>query len=181
MVITAENSESSGYNLQQNHNHSGQTAQHRILNYDDSGGYELLGHTKDQIKTSEQINAALTAYNSFKLDGLVVGAHVTLSGDLKNQFEETNVGFDTSCKARAEQDKYHGVILFLEGLVESIPEIYALLKEIHVLLQQGVAADKIFVHLSPWASTLVEFLPPFIRRQLLLYTEPDDSSQSSQI
>ncbi|KAI5436577.1 hypothetical protein KIW84_022907 [Lathyrus oleraceus] len=111
----------------------------------------------------------------------VVGAHVTLSGDLKNQFEETNVGFDTSCKARAEQDKYHGVILLLEGLVESIPEIYALLKEIHVLLQQGVAADKIFVHLSPWASALVEFLPPFIRRQLLLYTEPDDSTQSSQI
>ncbi|KAI5418454.1 hypothetical protein KIW84_042911 [Lathyrus oleraceus] len=117
-----------------------------------------------------------------------VGAHVTSSGDLKNQFEETNVGFDTSCKkisdvvqARAEQDKYHGVILLLEGLVESIPEIYALLKEIHVLLQQGVAADKIFVHLSPWASTLFEFLPPFIRRQLLLYTEPDDSTQSSQI
>jgi hypothetical protein len=46
---------------------------------------------------------------------------------------------------------------------------------------QGVAADKIFVHLSPWASTLFEFLPPFIRRQLLLYTEPDDSTQSSQI
>ncbi|XP_050878595.1 pyrophosphate--fructose 6-phosphate 1-phosphotransferase subunit alpha-like [Lathyrus oleraceus] len=84
-------------------------------------------------------------------------------------------------QARAEQDKYHGVILLLEGLAESIPEIHALLKEIHILLQQGVAADKIFVHLSPWASTLVEFLPPFIRRQLLPYAEPDDSTQSSQI
>lgn len=99
----------------------------------------------------------------------------------KLTFFEISQKISDAVQARAEQDKYHGVILLLEGLVESIPEIYALLKEIHVLLQQGVAADKIFVHLSPWASTLFEFLPPFIRRQLLLYTEPDDSTQSSQI
>jgi len=28
----------------------------------------------------------------------VVGVPVTLNGDLKNQFVETNVGFDTICK-----------------------------------------------------------------------------------
>nr|AFK35400.1 unknown [Lotus japonicus] len=84
-------------------------------------------------------------------------------------------------QARAEQDKYHGVILLPEGLIESIPEVYALLKEIHTLLRQGVAVGKISSQLSPWTSALFEFLPPFIRKQLLLYPESDDSAQLSQI
>ncbi|ESW24208.1 hypothetical protein PHAVU_004G111200 [Phaseolus vulgaris] len=53
--------------------------------------------------------------------------------------------------------------------------------EIHGLLRQGVVVDKISSQLSPWASALFEFLPPFIRRQLLLYPEFDDSAQLSQI
>lgn len=84
-------------------------------------------------------------------------------------------------QARAEQDKYHGVILLPEGLIESIPEVYALLQEIHSLLMQGVSVDKISSQLSPWASALFEFLPPFIRKQLLLFPESDDSAQLSQI
>ncbi|KAJ0658361.1 putative diphosphate--fructose-6-phosphate 1-phosphotransferase [Helianthus annuus] len=270
------------------------------------GGYDLLGRTKDQIRTQEQVNAAMAACNALKLDGLViiggvtsntdaaqlaetfaeakcstkvVGVPVTLNGDLKNQFVEANVGFDTICKvnsqlisnvctdalsaekyyyfirlmgrkashvalectlqshphmvilaeevaasnltifdltkqicdaiqARAEQEKYHGVILLPEGLIESIPEVYALLQvikrhsywfiinlfwyslflfdmiwfqEIHSLLRRGVSVDKISTQLSPWASALFEFLPPFIRKQLLLYPESDDSAQLSQI
>ncbi|BAT98781.1 hypothetical protein LR48_Vigan06g148000 [Vigna angularis] len=250
-----------------------------LSSYKNQGGYDLLGRTKDQIRTTEQVNAALATCKNLKLDGLViiggvtsntdaaqlaetfavancstkvVGVPVTLNGDLKNQFVETNVGFDTICKVnsqlisnvctdalsaekyyyfirlmgrkashvalectlqshpnmvilgeevaaskltlfeitkqitdavqtRAEQDKYHGVILLPEGLIESIPEVYALLKEIHGLLRQGVAVDKISSQLSPWASALFEFLPPFIRRQLLLYPESDDSAQLSQI
>lgn len=247
--------------------------------YKNQGGYDLLGRTKDQIRTTEQVRAALTACKDLKLDALViiggvtsntdaaqlaetfavekcqtkvVGVPVTLNGDLKNQFVETNVGFDTICKvnsqlisnvctdalsaekyyyfirlmgrkashvalectlqshpnmvilgeevaaskltlfdltkkicdavqARAEQDKNHGVILLPEGLIESIPEVYALLKEIHSLLKQGVAPDSISSQLSPWASALLEFLPPFIKRQLLLHPESDDSAQLSQI
>ncbi|XP_038717037.1 pyrophosphate--fructose 6-phosphate 1-phosphotransferase subunit alpha [Tripterygium wilfordii] len=250
-----------------------------LATYKNQGGYDLLGRTKDQIRTTEQVNAALTACNNLKLDGLViiggvtsntdaaqlaetfaeakcptkvVGVPVTLNGDLKNQFVEANVGFDTICKvnsqlisnvctdalsaekyyyfirlmgrkashvalectlqshpnmvvlgeevaaskltlfditkqicdavqARSDQDKYHGVILLPEGLIESIPEVYALLKEIHGLLQQGVTADSISSQLSPWASALFEFLPPFIKKQLLLHPESDDSAQLSQI
>lgn len=250
-----------------------------LSTYKNQGGYDLLGRTKDQIRTIEQVNAAMAACTSLKLDGLViiggvtsntdaaqlaetfaeakcptkvVGVPVTLNGDLKNQFVETNVGFDTICKvnsqlisnvctdalsaekyyyfirlmgrkashvalectlqshpnmvilgeevsaskltlfdltkqicdavqARAEQDKYHGVILLPEGLIESIPEVYALLQEIHDLLKQGVSVDKISSQLSPWASALFEFLPPFIKKQLLLFPESDDSAQLSQI
>jgi len=36
------------------------------------GGYDLLGRTKDQIRTTEQVNAALTACKDLKLDGLVI-------------------------------------------------------------------------------------------------------------
>ncbi|XP_034675902.1 pyrophosphate--fructose 6-phosphate 1-phosphotransferase subunit alpha [Vitis riparia] len=250
-----------------------------LSTYKNQGGYDLLGRTKDQIRTTEQVNAALSTCKNLKLEGLVilggvtsntdaaqlaetfaeakcqtkvVGVPVTLNGDLKNQFVESNVGFDTICKvnsqlisnvctdalsaekyyyfirlmgrkashvalectlqshpnmvilgeevaaskltlfdltkqicdavqARAEQDKYHGVILLPEGLIESIPEVYALLQEIHGLLRQGVSADNISSKLSPWASALFEFLPPFIKKQLLLYPESDDSAQLSQI
>ncbi|CAI0374891.1 unnamed protein product [Linum tenue] len=250
-----------------------------LTTYKNQGGYDLLGRTKDQIRTTEQVNAALAACTDLKLDALViiggvtsntdaaqlaetfaaagcptkvVGVPVTLNGDLKNQFVEANVGFDTICKvnsqlisnmctdalsaekyyyfirlmgrkashvalectlqshpnmvilgeevaaskltifdiskqicdavqARAEQDKNHGVILLPEGLIESIPEVYALLKEIHGLLRQGITADKISSQLSPWASALFEFLPIFIKNQLLLHPESDDSAQLSQI
>ncbi|KAK9112370.1 hypothetical protein Scep_019889 [Stephania cephalantha] len=250
-----------------------------LSTYKNQGGYDLLGRTKDQIRSTEQVNAALNTCKALKLDGLViiggvtsntdaaqlaetfaeakcqtkvVGVPVTLNGDLKNQFVETNVGFDTICKvnsqlisnvctdalsaekyyyfirlmgrkashvalectlqshpnmvilaeevaaskltlfditkqicdavqARAEQDKYHGVILLPEGLIESIPEIYALLQEIHGLYREGVSGDNISSQLSPWASALFEFLPPFIKTQLLLRPESDNSAQLSQI
>ncbi|KAL3340654.1 hypothetical protein AABB24_029005 [Solanum stoloniferum] len=250
-----------------------------LATYKNQGGYDMLGRTKDQIRTTEQVNAAMAVCKALKLDGLViiggvtsntdaahlaekfaetkcltkvVGVPVTLNGDLKNQFVEANVGFDTICKvnsqlisnvctdalsaekyyyfirlmgrkashvalectlqshpnmvilgeevaaskltifditqqicdavqARAEHDKNHGVILLPEGLIESIPEVYALLQEIHGLLRQGVSADKISSQLSPWASALFEFLPHFIRKQLLLHPESDDSAQLSQI
>ncbi|KAL8240019.1 hypothetical protein R6Q59_013374 [Mikania micrantha] len=250
-----------------------------LSTYKNQGGYDLLGRTKDQIRTKQQVNAAMAACNALKLDGLViiggvtsntdaaqlaeafaeakcstkvVGVPVTLNGDLKNQFVEANVGFDTICKvnsqlisnvctdalsaekyyyfirlmgrkashvalecalqshpnmviiaeevaaskltifdltkqicdavqARAEADKYHGVILLPEGLIESIPEVYALLQEIHSLLQHGVSVDKISTQLSPWASALFEFLPTFITKQLLLNPESDYSAQLSQI
>ncbi|KAK1416548.1 hypothetical protein QVD17_32339 [Tagetes erecta] len=250
-----------------------------LATYKNQGGFDLLGRTKDQIRTQEQVNAAMTACKALKLDGLVivggvtsntdaahlaesfsqakcstkvVGVPVTLNGDLKNQFVEANVGFDTVCKvdsqlisnlctdalsaekyyyfvrlmgqkashlalectlqshpnmvilgeevvaskltifditkqicdavqARAEKEKYHGVILLPEGLIENIPEVNALLQEIHRFLRQGISKDKIPSQLSPWASALFQFLPPFIREELLLYPASDDSAQLSQI
>ncbi|OAY63979.1 Pyrophosphate--fructose 6-phosphate 1-phosphotransferase subunit alpha [Ananas comosus] len=232
-----------------------------VATYRNQGGYDMLGRTKDQIRTGEQVNAALTACKALKLDGLViiggvtsntdaaqlaetfaeakcttkvVGVPVTYYGDLKNQFVEANVGFDTICKYyyfirlmgrrashvtlecalqahpnmvilgeevasskltlyditkricdavqdRAEQGKNHGVILLPEGLIECIPEVYALLQEIHVLLKDGVSVDKISAQLSPWAAALFESMPPFIKKQLLLSPDSDESAQLSQI
>ncbi|XP_043717648.1 pyrophosphate--fructose 6-phosphate 1-phosphotransferase subunit alpha-like [Telopea speciosissima] len=82
---------------------------------------------------------------------------------------------------RAEQDKYHGVILLPEGLIESIPELYALLQEIHALHKKAVSVEEISSQLSPWASALFQFLPLYIKKQLLLSPESDNSAQLSQI
>ena len=40
------------------------------------------------------------------------------------------------------------------------------LQEIHGHLKQGVHIDDVPSELSPWASALFEFLPPFIRSQV---------------
>ncbi|KAL6643349.1 hypothetical protein ACP70R_019014 [Stipagrostis hirtigluma subsp. patula] len=182
----------------------------------------------------------------------IVGVLVTINGDLRNQFVETTVGFDTVCKvssqllsnvcldaisagkyyyfvrlmgrkashvtlecalqsnpnmvilaeevalsklilmeiinkicdgveARAAQGKYHGVLLIPERLIESIPEMYALIQEINILYNNNVPKDNIPSELSPWAASLFKFLPPFIRTELLLYQESDNSAQLSQI
>jgi pyrophosphate--fructose-6-phosphate 1-phosphotransferase len=182
----------------------------------------------------------------------VIGVPVAIDGDLKNQFVETDVGFDSTCKvysqlisnictdalsaekyyyfirlmgrqashvslecalqshpnmvilgeevatskmtlfdvtkqicdaiqARGEQGKYHGVILLPEGLIENIPEFYALLQEINSLLKQDVSIEHISSRLSPWAAALYDFLPIFIKKQLLLDRESDGSVQLSQV
>lgn len=36
------------------------------------GGYDLLGRTKDQIRTTEQVNSAFDACTALKLDALVI-------------------------------------------------------------------------------------------------------------
>ncbi|KAH8946831.1 hypothetical protein BDL97_11G008000 [Sphagnum fallax] len=250
-----------------------------LINYRNQGGFDLLGRTKDQIRSLQQVNDAKIACQTLKLDGLVlvggcstntdaaqlaetfvasgcatkvIGVPVAIDGDLKNQFVETDVGFDSTCKvysqlisnictdalsaekyyyfirlmgrqashvslecalqshpnmvilgeevatskmtlfdvtkqicdaiqARGEQGKYHGVILLPEGLIENIPEFYALLQEINSLLKQDVSIEHISSRLSPWAAALYDFLPIFIKKQLLLDRESDGSVQLSQI
>uniref|UniRef100_A0A0E0QHR6 Pyrophosphate--fructose 6-phosphate 1-phosphotransferase subunit alpha n=1 Tax=Oryza rufipogon TaxID=4529 RepID=A0A0E0QHR6_ORYRU len=246
-----------------------------LASYKNQGGFDLLGRSIDQIRSTKQVNAAMTTCNNLNLDGLViiggvtsnsdaaqlaealvqnncktkvVGVPVSLNGDLKNQFVETTVGFDTVCKlvsnvcldaisagkyyyfvrlmgrkashvafecalqshpnmlilaeevalskltlmevinkicdgvqARAELGKFHGVLLIPEGLIESIPEMYALLQEINILHNNNVPVAEMPSQLSPWAAALFQFLPPFIRRELLLHQESDNSAQLSQI
>nr|GEU39263.1 pyrophosphate--fructose 6-phosphate 1-phosphotransferase subunit alpha [Tanacetum cinerariifolium] len=82
-----------------------------LATYKNLGGYDLLGRTKDQIRTTEQVNSAMAACKALNLDGIdivegvtsntdttqldetfaeakcatmVVGVPVTLNGDLKN-------------------------------------------------------------------------------------------------
>ncbi|KAI3723138.1 hypothetical protein L2E82_34518 [Cichorium intybus] len=49
--------------------------------YKNQGGYDLLGRTKDQIRTTEQVKAAMAACNALKLDGLIIVGEVTSNAD----------------------------------------------------------------------------------------------------
>uniref|UniRef100_A0A453JVF9 Phosphofructokinase domain-containing protein n=1 Tax=Aegilops tauschii subsp. strangulata TaxID=200361 RepID=A0A453JVF9_AEGTS len=240
-----------------------------LASYKNQGGFDLLGRSIDQIRSSKQVSAAMTTCQNLNLDGLVivggvtsnsdaaqlaetlvqkncktkvVGVPVSLNGDLKNQFVETTVGFDTVCKvnsqlisnvcldaisagkyyyfvrlmgrkashvalecalqshpnmlimgeevalskltlmevinkicdgvqARAELGKHHGVLLIPEGLIESIPEMYALIQEISILHNNNVPVTEIPTQVSPWAAALFQFLPPFIRREVLHFQQ----------
>ncbi|KAL3684098.1 hypothetical protein R1sor_002120 [Riccia sorocarpa] len=252
-----------------------------VNTYRNQGGFDMLGRTKDQLRSLQQINDARAACETLKLDALVlvggcgtnsdaaqlaetfaaqgcstkiIGVPVTIDGDLKNQFIETDVGFDTTCKvysqlisnicidalsaekyyyfirlmgrrtshitlectlqshpnmvllgeevstqkltlfditqqicdviqSRAANDKHHGVILIPEGLIENIPEMHALIQEINNILREDKDVDihNLSSKLSPWASALFDFLPVFIKKQLLLDRESDGAVQLSQI
>lgn len=59
--------------------------------------------------------------------------------------------------------------------------MYALIQEINILHNSNVPVAEMSSQLSPWAAALFQFLPPFIRRELLLHQESDNSAQLSQI
>ena len=108
-------------------------------------------------------------------------------------------------EARAQQGKQFGVVLIPEGLIEFIPQVNALLKEISTArrllksapgskppsgfrspaLQEVDARErdvKLVDALAPWAQALLNSMPMFIRRQLLLDSQAsDDKAQLSQI
>jgi hypothetical protein len=43
-----------------------------LSSYKNQGGYDMLGRTKDQIRTIEQVNGAMASCQALKLDALVI-------------------------------------------------------------------------------------------------------------
>jgi diphosphate--fructose-6-phosphate 1-phosphotransferase len=89
-------------------------------------------------------------------------------------------------EARAREGKHFGVALIPEGLIEFIPQMNALLKEVAAVRRMhaasGVTTKSLVDALSPYSSALLNSLPAFIRKQLLLETQAsDDKAQLNQI
>jgi len=104
-------------------------------------------------------------------------------------------------EARAREGKHFGVCLVPEGLIEFIPQVNALLKEISAARRALSAAatreptaaagrseggsvrpEAIVESLSPWATALLNSMPSFIRKQMLLEAQAsDDKAQLNQI
>jgi diphosphate--fructose-6-phosphate 1-phosphotransferase len=102
---------------------------------------------------------------------------------------------------RAREGKHFGVCLIPEGLIEYIPQVNALLKEIETArrvklpglkpsnrpgtpttTKVGALVEAIESALSPWSKALLDSMPAFIRRQLLLETQASDhKAQLNQI
>eukprot|EP00898_Chlorokybus_atmophyticus_P004365 jgi/Chlat1/492/Chrsp103S01092 len=97
--------------------------------YRNQGGYDLLGRTIDRIRTRDEYSATRAVCDKLSLDGLVliggsktqtdaaslaewfaaqgvrtriVGVPVSIDGDLRNPFVETDLGFDTACRVCSE-------------------------------------------------------------------------------
>ena len=70
---------------------------------------------------------------------------------------------------RAVEGKHFGVVLIPEGLIEYIPEVNALLREIMMArVQKARTKPAILALLTPWSAALLQSMPPFIQQQLLL-------------
>jgi pyrophosphate--fructose-6-phosphate 1-phosphotransferase len=89
----------------------------------------MLGRSVDKVRTPAELSAALSAATELRLDGLVmlggtftntdaahlaeffvqkgsntrvVGVPCTIDGDIKSEYVETTVGFDTACRITAQ-------------------------------------------------------------------------------
>lgn len=85
---------------------------------------------------------------------------------------------DIVCE-RAKQDKNYGVVLIPEGLIEFVPEMKQLIKELNALMAKQV--DDVAAGLSEKARETFDYLPEQIARQLLLDRDPHGNVQVSHI
>jgi 6-phosphofructokinase len=85
---------------------------------------------------------------------------------------------------RSQMGKNYGVFLVPEGLIEFIPEVKVLIKEINEILSKTFEGDiKTYVinNLSEASKILFEFLPKSISEQLLLDRDPHGNVQVAKI
>lgn len=84
---------------------------------------------------------------------------------------------DLICK-RKEAGKEYGVVLIPEGLIEFVPEIKALIRELNELLAKGT--DKMD-SLSPANKKVFDLFPEKIKKEFLLERDPHGNVQVSKI
>ncbi len=83
---------------------------------------------------------------------------------------------------RAETGKHYGVILIPEGLIEFIPEISILIKELNQILNaEHTSSAQIASRLTPSSQKCLAALPEKIQRQLLFTRDPHGNVQVSLI
>ncbi|MES2122420.1 MAG: diphosphate--fructose-6-phosphate 1-phosphotransferase [Chlamydiota bacterium] len=89
---------------------------------------------------------------------------------------------DLICQ-RAAKGKNYGVVLIPEGLIEFIPEIAQLIKELNQILAKDPEAkvDQVVSQLSTEANRCFSMLPEQIQKQLLMHRDPHGNVQVSLI
>jgi len=83
-------------------------------------------------------------------------------------------------KQRSADGKNYGVVILPEGLIEFIPEFNAMIAEINEL-GDGLQESDVIAKLSPENAERFQYLPGFIRAQLLLDRDPHGNVQVAKI
>jgi len=133
---------------------------------------KLMGRSASHIT----LECALSTRANYALLGEEVAAKkLTLS-------QVTSDICDMICK-RADMGKNYGVVLIPEGLVEFIPEISVLIKELNILLahKESVSVDEVLKGLTPHSKECFASFPEVIQKQLLLGRDPHGNVQLSLI
>eukprot|EP00928_Gymnodinium_smaydae_P016774 TRINITY_DN1634_c0_g1_i1.p1 TRINITY_DN1634_c0_g1~~TRINITY_DN1634_c0_g1_i1.p1 ORF type:complete len:1218 (+),score=330.49 TRINITY_DN1634_c0_g1_i1:532-3654(+) len=102
----------------------------------------------------------------------------------KQSLRDITVDLANMIEERSEAGKDYGVIVLPEGLIEFIPEFNSLISEINdKLATPGVAATEegVLAVLSPENKASFQYLPDFIRAQLLLDRDPHGNVQVAKI
>jgi len=248
-----------------------------LSQYMNLGGFDMLGRTADVIRGSDQIKKVAKTCTDLELDGLcifggtismcdagllaeelltmgcktkVIGLPGTIDGDLKSDYLEACIGYDTACRVysslvghlqtdaasaakyyyfvrvmgreasqivlecglqnqpnmvligeelegsrktlsdvvkdladmveeRSADKKNFGVVLIPEGLVNYVPELHSLLREVSKAYGEGTPKDQLVGKLSPWSAAVLASLPESIRGDFLL--EPETSTGTAQL
>jgi len=116
-----------------------------------------------------------------QVNSVLIGEEVEAKKQTLSQI--VNELADLICK-RSKLGKNYGVFLIPEGLIEFIPEVKVLIKEINEILSKPFESDiKSYVlnNLSVDSRNLFEFLPKSISEQLLLDRDPHGNVQVAKI
>lgn len=83
---------------------------------------------------------------------------------------------------RSESGKDYGVILIPEGIIEFIPEVSQLIKELNLLIAKGIKEEsEIAKNLSDASKHSFSIIPALVKQQLLFDRDPHGNVQVSKI
>jgi pyrophosphate--fructose-6-phosphate 1-phosphotransferase len=130
---------------------------------------KLMGRSASHIA----LECALQTHPNITLLGEEVASH-------KKTLQQISVEIADVICTRSESGKNYGIVLIPEGLVEFIPEMKQLIKEINTILAKGTHSDLVS-SLSEEAKATLAFMPDTVQRELLLERDPHGNVQVSHI
>ena len=132
---------------------------------------KLMGRSASHIA----LECAMATQPNLTLIGEEVAAHKMTLAQITKEIADL-------IAKRSELGKNYGVILIPEGLIEFIPEISALIKELNQILNaEQISMTQVTARLTPSSQKCLVSLPEKIQQQLLFARDPHGNVQVSMI